>query len=285
MKLFRHKPNKIEYTRDMMPHTRKEVFFDVLKLQWKSLLALGALVLLASLPLIACFLVEQIYSSIILDGVTSMENTAEYMAAANKISVLSSTISFIQIPFFAILGVVLAGIARIIRQYAYEECVHFSTDFSEGVKQNWKQALILSLTASTIGAISAFAYGLRGLADGMANLITALPMMLFVVLFIPIAAVIAVLIPVYNNSFSCNLKWAVFVFAKKPFRVIISLILASMVFAVALLPNFYAGLLGRIIGAILLPIAMLGFYLSIFDVLDELINKDNYPEIVGKGTF
>jgi alpha-galactosidase len=30
---------------------------------------------------------------------------------------------------------------------------------------------------------------------------------------------------------------------------------------------------------------MLGFYLSIFDVLDELINKDNYPEIVGKGTF
>ena len=87
MKLFKHSPNKREYTKDMLPHNRREVFFDVLKLQWKSLLLIGALVLAASIPLIACYVVEQLYSSMMLDQVVNLENTAEYMAALNKINV------------------------------------------------------------------------------------------------------------------------------------------------------------------------------------------------------
>lgn len=285
MKLFRYKPNAREYTPDMLPHTRKEVFFDVLKLQWKSLFALGGLILLASLPIIACYVFEQVYSSIILDAVTAQEGTVEYTAALNKINTLSSAVAFIKIPFFAIFGVVMSGVARIIRQHAYEECVHFPTDFAEGVKQNSKSAVVLATTISAIGAISNFAYGLRDLTDGAMNMITALPTTLFVIVFIPIAAIVSVLIPVYNISFSRNIKWAIFIFAKKPVKVVISLLLAAAVFSTTLIPGFLTGLIGRVVGMILLPFAMLGFYLAMFDVLDELINKENYPEIVGKGTF
>lgn len=285
MKIFKHEPNKREYTQDMLPHNRREVFFDVLKLQWKSLLYIGALVLVAAIPLIACYVMEQLYSSMMLDQVANIENTSEYMSTLNKINVFSSVMAFIKIPFFVLLSVVLAGVARMIRQYAYEECVTFSYDFSEGIKQNCKQSVLLAICISSIGAVSYFAYGMMSNTEGLMGVMMALPMMLFIVILAPIASVMAVIIPVYNNRFVTNLKWAIYVFVKSPFKVLVSCLVTSSIFAVSLIPNFIAGLLGTAIGYLLLPIAMLGFYLSMFNVLDDLINKDHYPEIVGKGTF
>ena len=285
MKLFSFKPNQKEYTPDMMPHTRKEVFFDVLKLQWRSLLSLGALVLAASIPLVACYVIEQLYSSMMLDGVTDLQDTAQYMSVMSQINVFSNIMSFVKIPFFALLGFVLSGVARIIRQHGYEECVNFSHDFSEGIKQNAKQTVALWTLYSFVGAISYFAYGLNGLTDGVMTVVSMLPMVLFVVIFTPICAVMMALIPIYANNFSRNFKWALYVFAKKPFKIMLLCLCVSLVFALCLIPNFYAGLFGNVIGFLLTPIAMLGFYLAMFNILDELINKDNYPEIVGKGTF
>lgn len=285
MKLFKNKASKKEYTRDMLPHNRKEVFFDVLKLQWKSLLGLGGIVMLAFLPLIFCYAVENVSASIMLDNSSAAAGTPEYAAVLNQINMLSNIMAFVKIPFFALLSVALAGVARVIRQHAYEECVSFTYDFPEGVKQNAKSAVILALLTSLVGAVSYFAYGLRTVADGIFRYICAFPIALYFVVFIPIAAVVAVLIPVYSNSFSRNMKWAVYIFAKKPLRIIISLVLSMSVFALSLVPGFIVGLVGLAVGAMLIPVAMLGFYLSVFDVLDEYINKDNFPEIVGKGTF
>ena len=285
MKLFKHKPNSKEYTKDMLPHKRKEVFFDVLKLQWKSFLLMGALILAAAIPLLACYAIEQVYSSMMLDSAINLENTSEYMAILNQITVFSNVMAFVKIPFFMLLAVILSGVARMVRQYAYEECVLFSYDFSEGIKQNCKQSVLLAVSISLIGAISYFAYGLMGSAQGLMGVVMALPMMLFVVILLPIAGVMTVIIPVYNNKFSVNIKWATYIFIKKPFRVILSCICVLSVFAVSLIPNFYAGLFGSALGYLLLPIAILGFYLFMFNILDELINKDNYPEIFGKGTF
>ena len=42
---------KDNYTHDMLPSNRREVFFDVVKLQWRALLLLGILVLLFAMPL------------------------------------------------------------------------------------------------------------------------------------------------------------------------------------------------------------------------------------------
>ena len=285
MKLFKNKPNKREYTRDMLPHNRKEVFFDVLKLQWKSLLGLGGIVLLAFIPLIFCYAAENTYASIMLDNSGAIQGTPEYNAVLNQINMLSNIMAFVRIPFFVLLSVVLGGVARVVRQHAYEECVSFSYDFPEGIKQNAKGAALLALLTSSVFALSYMAFGLRTVTDEVFGVVCAFPIALYFVVFIPIAAVVAVLIPVYNNSFSRNLKWALYIFAKKPLRIIISLLLSMSVFALSLVPGFIVGLIGLVVGAMLIPVAMLGFYLSTFDVLDEYINKDNFPEIVGKGTF
>lgn len=285
MKLFKNKPNKREYTRDMLPHNRKEVFFDVLKLQWKSLLGLGGIVLLAFIPLIFCYAAENTYASIMLDNSGAIQGTPEYNAVLNQINMLSNIMAFVRIPFFVLLSVVLGGVARVVRQHAYEECVSFSYDFPEGIKQNAKGAALLALLTSSVFALSYMAFGLRTVTDEVFGVVCAFPIALYFVVFIPIAAVVAVLIPVYNNSFSRNLKWALYIFAKKPLRIIISLLLSMSVFALSLVPGFIVGLIGLVVGAMLIPVAMLGFYLSTFDVLDEYINRDNFPEIVGKGTF
>lgn len=267
----------------MMPHTRRAVFFDVLKLQYKSLLLIGVLFLVAALPLIIAYVFEQVYSSIMLDQVTV--GSTEYASALGRISLLSEIVAFVKIPLYCLFGVVLAGGMRMIRQYAYEECVHFSTDLTSGIKQNAKQTVILMLLASLLWAISYFAYGLRHISDGMMGIITVLPVCLFLVIFLPIAMIMAVLIPIYNNSFLKNFKLAVYVFVKEPFKIILACICCLSVFAVSFIPNFYTGVLGRALGAVLLPFGMLGFYLFMFNVLDKHINSVYYPEIVGKGTF
>lgn len=283
MKKFRNKMSKTEYTIDMMPHTRRAVFFDVLKLQYKSLLLIGVLFLAAAVPLIAAYVFEQVYSSIMLDQVTV--GSTEYASVLGRISLLSEIVAFVKIPLYCLFAIVLAGGMRMIRQYAYEECVHFSTDLMSGIKQNTKQTVILMLLASLLWAISYFAYGLRHISDGMMGIITVLPVCLFLVIFLPIAMIMAVLIPIYNNGFLKNFKLAVYIFAKEPFKIILACICCLSIFAVSFIPNFYTGVLGRVLGVVLLPFGMLGFYLFMFNVLDKHINNIYYPEIVGKGTF
>ena len=46
MKIFKIKPSKTDYLDSMLPTNRKEVFFDVFKLHWKTLLLLGIIVLI-----------------------------------------------------------------------------------------------------------------------------------------------------------------------------------------------------------------------------------------------
>ena len=277
--------SKREYTREMLPHTRREVFFDVVKLQWKSLFGLGVVLCVVALPLLFCYIAEQVYSSMILDQANNIENTEKYMTVVNEINGLSNFFAFVEIPIWALIGIAVAGVHRIVRQYAYEECVKFSYDFSKGVKQNARQVVLLFVLYAAVAAISDFAYDLNILTEGVMKIISAVPMALLIFLFTPIAATMLVLIPVYSNSFRKNFMWAFYVFAIKPFKILIACFCAVSVLILALIPHFYIALIGRVIGILLLPFAMLGFYLAMFDILDELINKENYPEIVGKGMF
>ena len=50
--LRRYKIAKQDYTEAMLPQTRKAVFFDVFKLQWRKLLTLGGILVLFAVPMI-----------------------------------------------------------------------------------------------------------------------------------------------------------------------------------------------------------------------------------------
>ena len=50
-----------DYSRDMLPHSRKEIFFDVVKLQWRTLIGCGMVLLLFYLPLLLSCVVKDLY--------------------------------------------------------------------------------------------------------------------------------------------------------------------------------------------------------------------------------
>ena len=61
-KLKRYKIAQQDYEASMLPQTRKAVFFDVCKLQWRKLLILGGILVPFALPLIVVNLLRDGYA-------------------------------------------------------------------------------------------------------------------------------------------------------------------------------------------------------------------------------
>lgn len=60
--MFKPKIAKTDYTEAMLPHTRKEVFFDVVKLHFRELILCGVIVFAFSLPMHILTLLEDAYA-------------------------------------------------------------------------------------------------------------------------------------------------------------------------------------------------------------------------------
>ena len=58
---FRTKKASSDFTADMLPKTRKALFFDVVKLQWQNLLLCGLILVIFGIPLLLSLGVEDIF--------------------------------------------------------------------------------------------------------------------------------------------------------------------------------------------------------------------------------
>ncbi len=282
---FKPKASNSDYTEAMLPHNRKEVFFDVVKLNWFRLLGLGALVLIFSLPMHIFTLIEDSHNATLLQELESM--TAEQQAEAySEMLSMSSTKAILNIFSFVLISVCIAGLVRIIRQYAWgENVVHFS-DFMKGIKQNGKQMAILGFLIGFFNAFAVYAYSISAVSeDALNSVLFMIPVGFSIFLGIPVAAYTVVCIPIYSNSFFQNLMTALATLAKSPIKSFAALVCCLVPFIPQMIPDVYFHLFGGIIGALLSPFVMLGWFLFASNRLDEHINKERFPSIVGKGTF
>ena len=123
---------KNDFTGDNLPHSRRDVFRDVLKNRWKDLLKLGALLMLFSLPLLVFGAVGEINAANIYarykNGAISAETYASEVAASN------GAFALIKIIGYLIFSVGIAGSARVLRQIIWDEPLFFSEDFKDGIK-------------------------------------------------------------------------------------------------------------------------------------------------------
>lgn len=278
MKLIRRIASR-DYTEDMLPQSRKEVFADVWKLHWFELLMLGALLLLAYLP-------------ILINGITAdayeARLTAEYGGNAAELSyqVISFQITsaFLNIPFYGLFGLMLAGVLRVIRQYAWEEVVFFWRDLWTGIRQNWKQVLILALLAGLQNAIGIYLIGNGQISQnqGMRTGGTIFYGM-FLLLFVPVFSYMLIQIAIYSNTFLQNLKLAFLLYAKNIGKTLLVLLGLCGVLLVSLLPPFLCHLLGQVFGILCLPIMLLVWFLYVSAQLDRFVNPIHFPELIGRG--
>lgn len=152
---MKQKAAKTDFSEQNLPHNRKEVFFDCVKLYWQKLLLLGLIMLACAVPLLTvsavCDTVQQGLSRQLEDGVI------DKVAYKGQAAWLRFAEALIDIPCFVIVCVGLSGAVRVTRQMIWAEPLFFANDFADGIKQNWLTFCLCGFLVSLLNVYLAFA--------------------------------------------------------------------------------------------------------------------------------
>lgn len=285
MKLIR-RIAKHDFTENMMPQTRKEVFWDVVKLHWFNLFALALILLVAFLPVMILTVLSDTYDIRYMAELGENASTEAIQAARASIISFKSTSAFISIPCYMLFAAVLSGALRLMRQYVWEEVVFFWRDLWTGMKQNWKQTVTIAFVLGTQNAIGQYISGMSSLMQEPAiKIASGIFLGVTWILCFPIYACMLPPISVYSNTFRQNLKVGFILFAKSPLKTLLILLGVTLVFWVGLYPNMLVHLITQVAGVLLLPTALLIWFLFVMAQLDKYVNPIHFPELVGRGMY
>lgn len=281
----KRKPKPNDYTKNMLPQTRRAVFFDVLQLQWKKLFLAGVLLLLFYIPILLIGIGKDIlHTSLYISADGAEASVQQLMATGYIYTVLLHGVVLTLL--MALFSVALSGVLRIVRQYAWEENVHFPTDFAKGIRDNYRKITAICMLAGLIYVLClGVYYTVTAYKSTAVSYISLLPVGLSVLVVLPIFAIALVMVPIYNNRLGNTLKNAFVVYSRSLLKVVGFLFLCLLIWVPALIPNFYCHIFGGIAGAILTPYALLAWSLFCYNRFDEHINPAVSPELIGRGTF
>ena len=248
MKLWTSKKAAKDYQKSMLPQSRKEIFWDVIKLQWSSLVAVGSLVLLFALPLLILTVYEK---SCIL--ALMADSTKEQEELLREIVALRNTNAILRVPLIVLLSVGLAGAARVVRQLAWEENLFLWHDFRKGIKQNAGQFLLCGVLVAVLYTSASIGWNTANMTQWATGVVFSAPMWLMV-LVVPVLAYLMVVICVYNNGLWSNVRIALYLLGKHPLKTVGAVIAAFAIVAIPwLIPYVTVQLIGGILGVLLLP--------------------------------
>ena len=275
---------KKDFTGDNLPHSRRDVFRDVLKNRWKDLLKIGALLLLFSLPLLVFGAVGEINAANIYaeykNGAISAETYASEVAASNGAFALIKIIGYI------IFSVGIAGSARVLRQIIWDEPLFFFEDFKDGIKIYGGQF-----------ALAMFLYGLCAytavfFSSATNGILYAIALGLGVFILLPAMFFWLSARTVYSSRIGENIRNGFMFYVRTLFKSIGMLLLAFLPFTLEYVLEFlglcnfvfkYSYLL--ICTFLLLPLGIMLWLLYTYSVFDKYINAELFPEILHKGFY
>ena len=283
---LRRRIASVDFTEEMMPKNRKEVFFDVFKLHWFDLFKLGLILLAVMLPVIVLGFIADAYEASIYSGLAKSPTAQELAAAKAQAVSFNNTTSLICIPLYMLFNLALAGTARVIRQYGWEEVTFFKRDLWIGIKQNWKQYVSIALFMGINNSVGLYinGFGISG-GDSAVKVAGGIYQGITWLLFFPVCAYMLIQICIYSNTVGQNVKIGIALFSKTPVKTFLILVPLCAVFAVSLIPNGICHIVGRALGALIAPTTLLVWFLFVSDQLDKYINPDHFPELVGRGTY
>lgn len=275
---------KIDFTEASLPHSRRDVFRDVLKNRWKDLLKVGALLLLFSLPLLVFGAVGEINAANIYaeykNGAISAETCASEVAASN------GAFALIKIIGYLIFSVGIAGSARVLRQIIWDEPLFFFEDFKDGIKIYGGQ---FALAMFLYGLCSYTAVFFSSAANGI---LYAIALGLGVFILLPAMFFWLSERTVYANRIGENIRNGFMFYVRTLFKSIGMLLLAFLPFILEYVLEFF-GLYNFIFKYsyllictfLFLPLGIMLWLLYTYSVFDKYINAELFPEILHKGFY
>lgn len=258
-----------------LPTNRKAQLKYLILHRWKSLLILGGILFLFSIPLIVSFFVKDLKAISIVT--TSEENDLTTLFINDLFYAI-----FI-VPSMVILFVGLSGIYRIIRNYIWAEGVILKSDFFIGVKQNW-------LHFSINGLIFALLFYGVYLATVYINvpMLKYLPLAISLIFIYPVIFVHLNLTVIYKNSYLAQLKNATVLYIKRIY-IYLPLFLLFIIIPVFLMvfpmPLIIKYIILFLFIYLFIPLFVLTISVFSISVFDENINKEKHIDLYKKGLF
>lgn len=276
-----------DFTVAMLPKNRIRVFFDVLKIRWNLLLLLGLLTLVFALPLILVrffFLYEatQIYQQI-------ADLKIEQDVGLAQIAGFSNLVGLVNIPFWMIFSVGLAGVMRIAKKIIWGEYLSIRFDFLLGIKENaWHFILVFFLFGiiNFFGNYYYYRYFVLNDFAGPVGIIRFLPLVVTAIVIIPVFSFFLAMTVIYRDRFLVKIGASIklyFLTFPKTLSIYIGCALPCILF-------FFENDIFQLIYPIVFtmfffPLIVNGWFLYSCYIFDKYINKKSFPEIVDKGIW
>ncbi len=268
---------------DRLPRTRKEQFYDILKMNFWLYLGLGVMVLLCSAPLYLSTVTESIYTTGIQED-AGLEATEEQMQAVKyAINRFQNRMDLINVGLLMLFAIPFSGLLRVIRQFAWGESVSVFGDMKQGIGQNWLQTVLMAAVGGLLYTMAQTALRSFLSAEGEKSYFLLVPMALFVLQILPLVGYMCVSIPIYSNSFRQNVRLAFRIFSRCPMKSIAMTLFGLLFYLPQRIPNYSCQLWGWIVSALLTPVIMLKWTLFAYEQMDAYINPQYAPELIGRG--
>ena len=266
---MKRKRAQFDYTEAYAPHTRKQVFFDCCKVRFLLRLELGLLCLLFLSPLLLLSFAEDTNLTVLLSGA---EPDMGLYAATRVL------FSLVKIPCFAVFGIGLSGIIRILRQLIWGEGIFFWEDFFLGIRQNWKVYAILFLLLGFANSGNVILTTASSQTPGYVFFAVC------VMLVLPVSIWMLLQTCVYDmkfmDKFHNALQFYLLTFPKTLGLLILTLALLSLSLIPVLLVKYIA--IGIAVLFLAVPLCMV-WLLFACSAFDKHINEKAYPELMNKG--
>ena len=159
------KSGKGDYTKEDLPSTRWQLFWEMLKIRLSGLFRINLMYMVAWLPAMIVILMAVMswYSGVatLAEAQASLaagETTAEAVAELQQTftlgvqALIMRTLLFL-IPCLLITGPCTAGLCYVTRNWARDEHAFIWSDFKDAVKENWKQGLATSVITGFVPII------------------------------------------------------------------------------------------------------------------------------------
>lgn len=268
--------NQTQADVSQLPHNRWQVFTDRLQTHFGKFLLLGLLLLLFSLPLFAVRFFADLLVTSVQESYHSMQITEQQFVDTLKTIQLFSALA--GVVGYVIFGIGVMGVIRHVRKMAWSEPTSFWYDFGIGIKQNLG-GLWCFLAMGVLNAFSSVCM------QNYSGVIAVVPFCLQVLVLFPIILHIVVQLSIYNHKTWDLITTSSFIYLKTaPLSIVFSLLFSSYGL-LDLIPSFAVKYLLKMAFVILLPIAMLGWFLYCCSALDKYVNRQSYPQIVDKGIW
>lgn len=261
-----------DYSKEMLPRTRSEQFWRILRDNFVIFIKLGLILMFLMLPFVFTLVMKTI-------SLTSIANNSTLSDAdkANNLLLLNIMFGAFYVPCIMFLFVGLCGVLKIIRRLIWDEPLFFKDDFFIGIKESFGPFLLYGFLVGLIAFLNIFVFHvsfgyLKYVSYGLIGVSFAI--------VIPIILIAAYISSIYSCKISTSFVVSIKLFARRGIFIILILLLLYSTYFLSYIPVqivFYIAIIFTLI-ILLFPIWILLSYINCFKNLDDYINVYHYPD-------